>query len=102
MLPVTLVVQAMLVHVNALIFPLGISFQFPNNSSSEPRQIRFITRYFKGFFEVRVVERAYPISHDPCSLFRLLVPPDCWRTPPSRPRASRNTQAEVTSSYPIW
>ena len=59
MLPVTLVVQGMLVHVNALIFPLGISFQFPNNSSSEPRQIRFITRYFKGSFGVRVVrERA--------------------------------------------
>src|SRR5262249_56603824 len=74
MLPVTLVVQGMLVHVNALILPLGVLFQF-TNSSPEPRQTCFITRYFKEFFGMRVVERPYPISHDPCSLFRLLAPP---------------------------
>jgi len=70
MLPVTLVVQGMLVHVNALILPLGVLFQFAN-SSPEPRQTCFITRYFKEFFGMRVVERPCPISHDPCSLFRL-------------------------------
>ena len=64
----------MLMHVNALILPLGVLFQFAN-SSPEPRQTCFITRYFKEFFGMRVVERPCPISHDPCSLFRLLPPP---------------------------
>src|SRR5262249_62321965 len=65
MLPVTLVVQGMLVHVNALILPLGVLFQFAN-SSPEPRQTCFIPRYLKEFFGMRVVERSCPISHDPC------------------------------------
>jgi len=71
MLPVTLVVQGILVHVKALILPLGVLFQFAN-SSSEPRQTCFITRYLKEFFGMRVVERPCPISHDPCFRATLL------------------------------
>jgi hypothetical protein len=53
----------MLVDVNALVLPLGVFAQIANNSSSELRQIRFITRYLKKFLRMRVVERPYPISH---------------------------------------
>jgi len=72
MFPVALVIQGMLVHVNALVLPLGVTFQFAN-SSPEPRQIYFLARHFEEFLGMRVVEHPYPIRHDPYSQFQLMI-----------------------------